>query len=335
MATGSTRSTSRPRSTWIKLVLKSLISLLILVVAGIAITQWKAARNEARAEASHPPPGQFIDVDGIKIHAVVVGSGPDLVMIHGSSGSTRDMSFALAPALADRYRVILFDRPGHGFSDPLPKGRETINDQARVLSAAAKQLRAEQPIVMGQSYGGAVALAWAVNHPDRISALVPVSAPSTPWTTPLDPYYQLVTSTFGNLLAVPLITAFVPDSRIEATMAQVFAPQAVPEGYLDHFNPRLSLRRSATRANARQRANLLDEVTALYPRYPDISVPTEILHGDADDIVSPSLHSENLVTRIPGAVLTLLPGLGHMPQHVAVPDVVAAIDRAAIRAGLR
>lgn len=317
------------------MVLKALISLLILVVAGVAITQWQAARNEARAEASHPPPGQFVDVDGIRIHAEVLGSGPDLVLIHGSSGSTRDMSFALAPALADRYRVILLDRPGHGFSDPLPKGRETISDQALFLSAAADRLGAKKPIVMGQSYGGAVALAWAVQFPERLSALVPVSAPSTPWTTPLDPYYQLITSSWGNLLVVPLITAFVPDSRVEATMTEVFAPQAVPQDYLRHFNPRLSLRRAATRANARQRFNLLDEVTALYPRYPDISVPTEIVHGDADDIVSHSLHSENLVTRIPGAVLTLLPGIGHMPQHVSVPEVTAAIDRAAVRAGLR
>ncbi len=266
---------------------------------------------------------------------MVAGSGPDLVLIHGSSGSTRDMSFALAPALSDRYRVILLDRPGHGYSDPLPRGRETIVDQALVLSAAAARLGAEKPIVVGQSYGGAVALAWAVHFPDQLSALVPVSTPSTPWTTPLDPYYQLITSAWGNALVVPLITAFVPDSRIKDTMTEVFAPQTVPDGYLAHFNPRLSLRRSAARANARQRANLLDEVTALYPRYPEISVPTEILHGDADDIVSHSLHSENLVKRIPGSVLTILPGIGHMPQHVAVPEVAAAIDRAAARAGLR
>ncbi|WP_240336665.1 alpha/beta fold hydrolase [Tropicibacter sp. Alg240-R139] len=317
------------------MVVKALISLLILGVAGVAITQWKASQKEGQAEASHPPPGQFVDVDGIKIHAVVSGEGPDLVLIHGSSGSTRDTSFTLAPALTDRYRVILLDRPGHGYSDPLPKGHETIGDQALFLSAAAARLGAEKPIVMGQSYGGAVALAWAVLFPNRLSALVPVSTPSTPWTTPLDPYYQLITSTFGNLLVVPLITAFVPDSRIEGTMNEVFAPQAVPEGYLAYFNPRLSLRRSAARANARQRANLLDEIAALHPRYPEISVPTEIIHGDADDIVSHSLHSENLVKRIPGAVLTLLPGIGHMPQHVAVPDVTAAIDRAAARAGLR
>lgn len=317
------------------MVLKALISLLALGVAGVAITQWQAARNEARAETSHPPPGQFVEVEGIRIHAEIMGSGPDLVLIHGSSGSTRDMSFALAPALADRYRVILFDRPGHGYSEALPEGRETIADQARVLSAAAAKLGADKPIVMGQSYGGAVALAWAVHHPGQIAALVPVSAPSTPWTTPLDPYYQLITSTSGNLLAVPLITAFVPDSRVASTMEGVFAPQAVPAGFLDHFNPRLSLRRAATRANARQRFNLLDEVTALYPLYPQISVPTEIVHGDADDIVSHSLHSENLATRVSGATLTLLPGIGHMPQHVAVPDVTAAIDRAAERAGLR
>lgn len=305
------------------------------MIASVATTQWKAAKNETSAERTHPALGQFVTVDGIRIHAKVSGSGPDLVLLHGSSGSIRDLNFALSPALTGKYRVILFDRPGHGYSDALPIGKETIAEQARVLSEAALKLGASRPIVMGQSYGGAVALAWAVHHSDRISALVPVSAPSTPWTTPLDAYYQLVTSGWGNLLVVPLITAFVPDNRIEETMAEVFAPQDVPQGYLEHFNPRLSLRRSATRANARQRYNLLTEVTELHPMYPGISVPTEILHGDADDIVSHKLHSKNLVKRIPDATLTLLPGIGHMPQHVAVPDVIAAIDRAASRAGLR
>jgi pimeloyl-ACP methyl ester carboxylesterase len=44
---------------------------------------------------------------------------------------------------------------------------------------------------VGHSYGGAVALAWAVHHPMRLSALVPLAAPSHPWDTGLDPYYRV------------------------------------------------------------------------------------------------------------------------------------------------
>ncbi|MEX0319692.1 MAG: alpha/beta fold hydrolase [Ruegeria sp.] len=311
------------------------IILLILVALFWGVVLWRAARHEARAEAAFPPVGQLLDVDGTQVHALVIGSGPDVVLIHGSNGNTRDMTFALAPALADRYRVIIFDRPGLGFSDSFDPDGESIREQADLLKRAADQLGASAPILVGHSYGGAVALAWAVHHPDSLSALVPVSAASNPWTTPLDPLYRVTSHPLGSAIAVPLITAFVPDTYVTQALGPVFEPQTVPEGYSAHFGSGLTLRRGSLRANALQRRNLLDEIKALQPRYGEIKVPTEILHGTADDTVNADLHSVNLSRQIPGAALTLLDGIGHMPQHVAAPDVAAAIDRAAARAGLR
>ena len=75
-------------------------------------------------------------VEGLRIHAVVAGSGPDLVLIHGASGSARDFTFGLLPELADRYRVIAFDRPGHGWSR-CGTGRRQHRVQARLLQQAA------------------------------------------------------------------------------------------------------------------------------------------------------------------------------------------------------
>jgi pimeloyl-ACP methyl ester carboxylesterase len=115
----------------------------------------------------------------------------------------------------------------------------------------------------------------------------------------------------------------------------VFAPQAAPEGYADHFGTGLTLRRKSLRANAFQRAHLLDQIKELSPRLPEISVPMEILHGDADTTVSLDIHARPMANEIASAELTILPGIGHMPHHVAQPDVLAAIDRAATRAALR
>lgn len=299
-----------------------------------AVTLWRAARHERRAEASHPPQGEFLIVDGHRVHVVVRGQGPDLVLIHGASGSTRDMTFELVKHLEDRYRVLIFDRPGLGYTDRINRSGATITQQADLLSKAAIQLGALNPIVMGQSYGGAVALAWAVHYPDRLAALVPLAAASGTWETPLDPLYRVTSHRWLGPLVIPFLTAYVSDDYVDSVMASVFAPQAEPEGYGAYFGPGLTLRRDTLRANALQRANLLAEITALYPRYGEISVPTEIIHGDADTIVPAWNHAERLVTRIPDANLTILPGIGHMPQHVAAPDVAAAINRAATRAGL-
>lgn len=315
------------------------MKLALVLVAGLAlvwaVTQWRAARHEARAEASHPPTGQILDVDGVQVHASVMGDGPDVVLIHGSSGNLRDMSFALAPALAKNYRVIMIDRPGLGYTHRINDSGATITQQADLLRRAAAQLGAERPIVVGHSYGGAVALAWAVHFPQALSALVPVAAPAMPWDTPLDPLYRVTSSWLGSRLVVPAITAYAPDSRVEAALKDVFAPQPVPYGYAAHFGPGLTLRRVSLRANAKQRANLLGEITALHDRYGEIAVPTEIVHGSADTTVGLTIHAEPLAERIPGATLTRLDGMGHMIQHMATPAIVDAVDRAASRAGLR
>ncbi len=313
------------------------VSIIILTLMAVlwCIALWRAARLEERAESAFPPEGQIVDVDGIAVHAVVMGIGPDVVLIHGSSGNTRDMTFALAPILAENFRVIVFDRPGLGYSDSFNPNGETIEEQAVILQKAAAYLGAEKPIVAGQSYGGSVSLAWAVTRPDNISALVLIAPAAIPWETPLDGFNQLAATTAGSALALPLITAFVPEWYVEKALDQVFAPQTAPKGYAEHFGPGLTMRRESMHANAKQRANLLDEVRELQPRYSEITVPTEIVHGTADTTVGMGWHSERLVEQIPGAELIDLPGIGHMPQVVAAPEVAAAIDRAAQRAGLR
>ncbi len=317
------------------MALRAAFFLLALTALFWAVTLWRAARAEARAEANHPPMGQMIPVKGGRIHAEVIGSGPDVVLIHGSSGSTRDMGFALAPLLADRYRVILFDRPGLGYSDALNPAGASIAEQADALVEAAEALGAARPIVVGQSYGGAVALAWAVRHPDRLAALVPVSAASHPWDVPLELFYRITATRLGHWLVLPLLTAWVPERTVTRVLAEVFAPQPVPPGFARYFGPHMTLRRASLRANALQRANLLAEIEALAPLYPQISVPVEIIHGTADTIVDPGLHAQTLSDRVPGARVTWLQNVGHMPHHVAAPEVAAAIDRAATRAGLR
>ncbi|HEY9039181.1 MAG TPA: alpha/beta hydrolase [Roseovarius sp.] len=303
------------------------------VAALAAIVQLSATLREAQALRDFPPEGQLLEVDGRQVHAVVMGSGPDLVLIHGASGNTRDMTFSLAPRLAARYRVIVFDRPGLGYTERLNGTGATLLEQATLLRAAAQQLDAERPMLMGQSYGGAVALAWAAHFPSDVAALVPVAAASNTWDTPLSTFHHVTSSRLGQALVVPLITAFVPKSVVENAVEAVFDPQDAPEGYAGHVGAALTLRRVSLRANADQRANILYEINALIPLYENISAPTEIVHGTADTTVGLHIHSAKLVHQIEGATLTRLSGIGHMPHHTAQDAVIAAIDRAARRAG--
>ena len=97
----------------------------------------------------------------------------------------------------------------------------------------------------------------------------------------------------------------------------------------------LTLRRASLRANARQVNTLRPHVVEMSKRYPTLDLPVELVHGDTDDTVPLDIHSQPLSALLPDANLTVLPGIGHMPHHVAPEAVTAAIDRAARRAGVR
>jgi pimeloyl-ACP methyl ester carboxylesterase len=319
------------------LAVKSLLVLAVLLAGLWAYAQYRARAHEARAEAAFPPEGQILQVDGHAVHAVVMGpdDAPDLVLIHGASGNTRDMTFDLAPKLARKYRVIVFDRPGLGYTARINQTGATITEQAGLLQKAAAQLGADRPIVLGHSYGGAVALAWAVTQAQNISGLVMLAGAAKPWDTGLSTYYKVLSHAILGPLVIPFLTAFVDDSRVETAVGEIFEPQTAPDGYLHHIGAGLTLRRHSLRANALQRANLLAEVEAIHTRYGEIDLPVEILHGTVDTTVGLHIHAEPLAAQIEGAVLTPLPGIGHMPHHVVPDEVIAAIDRIAGRAGLR
>ncbi len=317
--------------------LRSALSLGLAVSAFAAATLWRASAREARAEAAQPPTGRFVTVAGQRVHYVTRGAGPDLVLIHGASGSLRDFGFGLMEALATRYRVTAFDRPGFGHSAPLASGDARLAAQVAVLRAAAEAIGLERPMLLGQSYGGAVALAWALQGAALQApppALVLVSAATMPWPGTLDPWYRLNETAAARAVLTPLASAYVPRRHLERVIAGIFAPDPVPEGYAEVFATPLTTRRATLRVNLAQVNALRAEVLAMEPLYAGLALPVELIHGDADPIVPLHIHSEPLSRRLPDAALTVITGAGHMPHHAHLAEVTAAVDRAAARAGL-
>lgn len=325
--------------------MKVLIALLVFAAIFTALTMWKASRNETAAEVIYPPAGQFIDVNfgleiglggyqgrqrSIRVHYIDEGEGPVVVLIHGSGGNLNDWTFDMVARLSDHYRVIAFDRPGLGYTEML--GRNTsLADQARLLADAARALGADNPMVVGHSFGGSVAVAWGIERPDTLAGLVVLAGATNPWDTGISTYYRFLSHPIAGPIMANLLAAWVPERIVTSSVNDVFTPQSAPEGYGTHFGPGLTLRRFSLLENARQRTSLLPQVQAMVPRYPDISVPVEILHGDADLTVGLHIHSVPLSQQIPDATLTVLEGIGHMPQHADPQALVDAIDRLSAR----
>jgi pimeloyl-ACP methyl ester carboxylesterase len=316
------------------------------MVAGALGVFTNAARRTARAEESHPPIGDFVDVDGARVHYVQQGVGPDVVLIHGAGGNLREFTFALMGLLTDRYRVTAFDRPGLGYTDRAPglvhsaydTTAETPMQQASMLRTAAEKLGVRAPVVVGHSFGGIVSIAWGLLGDDslaRASALVSLAGIAMPWDTDLGAYYTVNASAFGGVVTVPILSAIVPNSIVTERIIATFAPQPVAEGYIDYIGAPLTLRPDTFRANTRQVAYLLPHVQAMVPEYDRLTLPIELLHGDADTTVPLTVHAEPFAASVPTSNLVVLQGVGHMPHHADPVATGQAIDRAVARAGLR
>lgn len=305
--------------------------ILALIVAG------KNAYDMARATKLEPPTGRILDVNGVKVHAHIEGSGPTLILIHGAGGNTREFTFSLVEKLTDRFQIVAFDRPGHGHSERLPDREflgETVQEQAALLNAAAMQLGLSDYLVLGHSFGGAVTMAWALNHPGEIRGAVMLAAVSNPWEGDLAQWYQTTNSWIGRNLLLPTLSAFATQARIIDTLEGIFTPDPVPAGYMDHIGIRLSKTKRILQATTQQVNNLKPSVTAMAPRYASLALPIESIHGSADVTVPLATHALPLQQQMPSNNLTIIEGAGHMPHHVDEPAVLAAIERVAKRAGL-
>lgn len=309
----------------------------LVTAAALGAVVWatarRAAAREARAEADFPPTGQILQIAGRAVHVHQEGQGPDLVLIHGASGNTREFTMGLVARLAPQFRVTVFDRPGLGWSADL--GAEGVDPaaQARHLRAAAVQLGLRNPLILGHSYGGAVALAWALQ--EDVAGLLLLSGVAMPWQGGLGAWYRITAHPLGRTLIVPMVTAFATRRQTETTIASIFAPQDIQPGYIARAGVALTLRRKVLAANARQVNGLLHFVRQMAPDYPRLTLPVEIVHGDSDTIVPHHIHAVPLAQVLPAAQLTLLPGTGHMPHQTRPEAVIDAVHRLAARAGLR
>ncbi|MBL8588998.1 MAG: alpha/beta hydrolase [Methylobacteriaceae bacterium] len=310
-----------------------LLLLLVGLAASFLFTHWAARR----IAADYPPQGRFALVDGAQLHfteraAAAPGRGA-VLLIHGASGNQADLMSALGEPLAARgFRVVAIDRPGHGWSDR-PGGRADADPgrQAALLRGAARAAGLERAIVLGHSFGGAIAARLAMDDPDFVAGLVLVAPVTHPWPGGVAWYYDLAATPILGELFVRLLATPAGLARLESGVASVFAPEAAPAGYVERTRVKLVLRPATFLANAIDVASLKPFIVEQARRMPVIAAPTAIVTGDADDIVLTEIHSYGSARDIPGATLTVLPGVGHAPHHTHPEAVVAAVEAVAAR----
>ncbi len=282
---------------------------------------------ETQSERSQST-SKFVTVDGTRLHFVIKGAGRPLVLIHGNPGSSQDWTRLFGP-LAASHKVIAFDRPGHGRSQRPKHIDATVEVQAGLLHDALKQLHVERPIVVGHSWGGALALVYAINYPKEVAGVMLVA----PAIYESQDGVSLVTS----LPAVPVLgdavnavlTPLFGASVVRSELKKAFSPDPVPPKYLRSVLSEWT-KPEKVKAYSLDEASLNDCLKKFSPRYPEISVPVSILAGDSDLIVSEKDNAERLHQALPKSHLTVLPKTGHeipFTHPQAVADEIERVQR--------
>jgi pimeloyl-ACP methyl ester carboxylesterase len=283
---------------------------------------------------TNPPVSGFIETTAGRQHVLDVGPdnptvspAPTVVLLHGATANLGDMRLALVGRLRGRYRVIAVDRPGHGWSERRGGAADASpRRQAAVLREILRNAGVERPVVVGHSWGGAVALAYALNYPNEIGGLLLLSPLAAPWRSELRRFAELGDAPgLGPFLAFTLAMP-VAWLNLDRLLWRAFAPQAAPANYVERASILLALRPATIMANSQDLGRFDSFIAALAARYPSIMTPTVVITGNRDHLLSPPRQARLVASQIPHARLVMLPGVGHMP-HPAQPErIVDAIE---------
>jgi len=291
----------------------------------------------SKVERTYPADGLRLEVSGQGVHVLARGpeAAPPVLMIHGASANAREFTSSFAPRLEDSLRLLMADRPGHGWSDRFD-GAERLGAQARQMAGVLDQLApGQKAVIVGHSFGGAVALRLALDRPDLVAGLVLLAPVTHDWGEGSGTAWY--NSLASAPVAGPLFSQVVPivgPGLMRSGVEGVFEPAPVPPDYFQSAGLPLLLRPPNFRANARDMIALKSELAEQSTRYGEITAPVIVFSGSQDTVLAPRLHTARLKKQLP-LELVALPDEGHMPHHGESEAVANAIRRLAIGAETR
>lgn len=299
--------------------------ILLSAVTALVLLALVTQAGVVAVQRAYPPEGRMIGVAGATLHVVELGppGGLPIVLLHGASSNLEAMRRPLGELLATTHRVILIDRPGHGWSTRARREDSTPEIQARMIEEALGALGVERALFVVHSWSGALGLRLALDHAPRVAGLVMLAPVAYPWRGGVGRYNEIIAMPVVGPLLAYTITLPLGWFLAEPGARAVFLPQAMPDGFVRDSATPLLLRPREFLANAHDLVTLKQAVAAQAPRYREISAPVTIIAGKPDKTVSTEIHARPLAADLPNARLIVQPDLGHMVQN-AVPDLVKA-----------
>jgi len=288
-----------------------------LAVAGKLLLRPRDADwNRCRNVVFHSEHSCFIDVDGVRVHYQEAGdvNAPAMVLIHGFTSSTLVWSKVFLRLAEAGYRVIALDMLGYGYTAKPRNGEYTIEGQAKLVMRLLDALRIPRAIIIGSSYGGAVAATCALDYPDRVEKVILVGAVNNN-----RPLAFMLMRLFGSPVVGDVVSPLLIGSRrlLRRRMKRVYDEHS---WVLDER--RVDARHLPLRAAGTQRAIIRTvrswDAERISKDAHLISQPTLLLWGENDREI-PLADGERLHSKIAGSRLIVFLNCGHLP-HEEYPE---------------
>jgi pimeloyl-ACP methyl ester carboxylesterase len=266
------------------------------------------------------PDLQTVAVNGRAVAFREMGDGPTVLLLHGIGSGSASWEGQF-DGLGDRLRLIAWDAPGYGGSDPLPDETPAATDYADAAVALLDALDIEAVHLLGHSMGGLIAATVAARYPDRLLSLT-LSDPAGGYANAPDEVRV------GRMQArIQAIEELGPAGMAERRAPEVLSADAPPAAF-DKVRAVMSRLRPAGYAQAARMlhsSDIMDDAQR-------IAAPAAVMCGGADT-VTPEDGCRRIAAAIPGATYRTLEGLGHA-CYVEDPAVFndALLDAIGLRA---
>lgn len=269
----------------------------------------------------------MLEIRDTSLYVQVIGQGPPVVLMHGGPGLDH-VSLLAFQALADRHTVVLYDHRCNGRSVGAPQTSMTLDNLTADADALRERLGFEQWAVLGHSFGGHVALEYALRYPDRVAQLVLLdTAGDARWSQENAP--EVLAGRGYSPKTVAVARRFY-SGRI-APKDFVRASMRLMPAYDHRFSILRLIRemleggwRMRTRPAALTFGGRMMRGWSVMDRLAEIEAPTLVLAG-RDDFLFPPESQALLAAGIPGARLRIIERAGHSPQSERPAETLAAV----------
>ncbi len=260
--------------------------------------------------------GSIIACPPHRWHVQVMGSGPDLLLLHGAGASAHSFR-ALMPILARTHRVIVPDLPGHGWTRVGRRGRAGLDAMALDMRALCEAQGWKPFAIIGHSAGAAIALRMAMNRPLPVIGI----------NSALGAFDGMAGWLFPVLAKTLTYAPFVPQifARLSGTTARVTSLLASTGSPLEADGIELYRKLVARPDHVTGALNMMADwrLEPLLATLPDLTSQVLLITSDLDHAVPPVV-SETVAAKMPMARVHSIPGYGHL-VHEEAPDLVAGI----------